>query len=170
MKDSSALNDSAVRTRRDVGGILCAALFILLGGLCLYETTRMTDPDSYMFPRMVITCLMGLSFVLIVSALLKPVTGVSSESDNEMAPSSIRRVLLVGTMIGGALLMPLIGFLLSGLIIFAVLMFLAQYDPWSRSKAFLYSLVGVAIVVGFYGVFTYLLQVSLPEGSWLQLF
>ena len=169
MNSSSSLNDTAVRNKHDVGGILCAALFILLGGVCLYETTRMTDPDSYMFPRMVITCLMGLSFVLIVSALLKPVAGVSAESDKETAPSSIRRVLLVGTMIGGTLLMPLIGFVLSGLIIFVVLMALAQYDPWTRSKAFLYSLVGVAIVVGFYGVFTYLLQVSLPEGSWLQL-
>lgn len=160
--------NGAEGARRDIGGMLCAALFILLGGVCLYQTTRMIDPDSYVFPRMVISGLMGLSLILIVSSLLNPNVLPRRQQNRDVRPSTVRRVLLVLSMMVATLLMPFVGFLLSGLGVFMALMFLANHDAWSRGQTLLYLLVGGAIVVGFYGGFTFFLQVSLPEGSWVQ--
>ncbi|MEH6648718.1 MAG: tripartite tricarboxylate transporter TctB family protein [Motiliproteus sp.] len=168
MSHSETETKMHLRRQRDIGGIICAALFILLGVACLYETTLMTDPDSYVFPRMVIAGLMGLSLVLIINALMKPDTVVTDENASAVAPSNSRRILLVVSMLGATLLMPWVGFLLSGLGAFVALMLLSQYDPWTQGKIWLYSLVAVAIVCGFYGVFSYLLNVPLPEGSFIQ--
>ncbi|MEH6471047.1 MAG: tripartite tricarboxylate transporter TctB family protein [Halopseudomonas sp.] len=168
MTSSGTETKMNLRSQRDIGGMICATLFMLLGVACLYETTLMTDPDSYVFPRMVIAGLMGLSLVLIVNALVKPYTHVTEEAPSGSAPSNSRRILLVLSMLGATLLMPWVGFLLSGLGAFAALMLLAQYDPWTKGKVWLYSLVAVAIVCGFYGVFNYLLNVPLPEGSFIQ--
>ncbi|MEH6627143.1 MAG: tripartite tricarboxylate transporter TctB family protein [Motiliproteus sp.] len=168
MNSSPVTAESDVKTNRDIGGMVCAALFILLGAACLYETTQMTDPDSYVFPRMVIGALMGLSLVLIITSLANPGAHVAEEEQSDSCPSNPRRILLVVAMMGAALLMPFVGFLLSGLGAFIALMLLAQYDPWTKGKVWLYSLVAVAIVCGFYGTFSYLLNVPLPEGSLIQ--
>lgn len=168
MKNSVLVEKIDVQTKRDVGGMVCAALFILVGVACLYETTQMTDPDSYVFPRMVIAGLMGLSLVLLVTSLLKPPPQVIEEAESGLRPSNARRILLVASMMGAALLMPFVGFLLSGLGAFIALMLLAQYDPWTKAKLLLYSVVSLAIVCGFFGVFSYLLNVPLPEGSLIQ--
>ncbi len=168
MNNSMSASKTEVRIKRDVGGMVCASLFLLLGAVCLYETTQMTDPDSFMFPRMVITGLMGLSLALIVTSVFKATVPVAEKSQSGAAPSTLRRVLLVAAMMGATLLMPWVGFLLSATGAFIALMLLAQYDPWTKGKLLLYSFVAVAIVAGFYGVFSYLLQVPLPEGSLIQ--
>jgi hypothetical protein len=169
MSSVTSTGKTGLGIKRDVGGMVCAALFMLLGAFCLYETTQMTDPDSFMFPRMVITGLMGLSLVLIITSVFRTTTPVAEEAPGGAAPSTLRRVLLVVAMMGSALLMPLVGFLLSALGAFIALMLLAQHDPWTKGKMALYSLVATAIVVGFYGVFSYLLLVPLPEGSLIQI-
>lgn len=168
MNSSMSEEKIGLQSERDVGGMVIACLFILLGVACLYETTQMTDPDSYVFPRMVIAGLMGLSLVLIVTSLARPYTQVTEPIQSGTPPSNGRRILLVVSMVAATLLMPWVGFLLSGLGAFASLMLLAEYEPWTKSKIWLYSLVAVAIVCGFYGVFSYLLNVPLPEGSYIQ--
>ena len=164
MKNDISVEENNVQTKHDIGGMVCAALFILIGMACLYETTLMIDPDSYMFPRLVIIGLIGLSIVLFVTSLLKPSSRVIVETESDERLSSTRRILLVTSMMGSTLLMPWIGFLLSGLVAFIALMLLAQYDPWTKAKLLLYSVVSLAIVCGFFGVFSYLLNVPLPEG------
>ena len=169
MSSSVTPKSLSVRSKRDTGGIICAALFILVGVACLYETTQMTDPDSYVFPRMVIAGLMGLSLLLIVNSVLKPYNEVTEPGlTGGRVPSTPRRVLLVVSMMGSTLLMPVIGFLLAGLSAFISLMLLAQYEGWRKSKLLLYVFVAASIVCGFYGVFSYLLNVPLPEGSLIQ--
>lgn len=171
MSNSMTAESVAATPKRDVGGIVCSALFILLGAACLYETTQMTDPDSYVFPRMVIAGLMGLSLLLIVNSLLKPVAVESEEQAeaDEAEPSTPRRVLLMVAMIAATLVMPWTGFLISGLGVFISLMFLAQYDPWTKSKLWVYTLVAVAVVCGFFAIFSFLLNVPLPEGVLISL-
>ncbi|MEH6577239.1 MAG: tripartite tricarboxylate transporter TctB family protein [Amphritea sp.] len=168
MSTSVSSEKVKLTTKRDIGGIVCAALFILIGAACFYETTQMTDPDSYVFPRMVISGLMILSFILIVTSLSKPGTAETEEIPGKNRPSTPRRVLLVATLLGVTLLMPIIGFVLSGLGAFIALMLLAQYEPWNKTKMALYIIVSVAIVGGFYGAFSYLLHVPLPEGVLFQ--
>jgi hypothetical protein len=61
--------------------------------------------------------------------------------------------------------MPLVGFLPSGIAVFLAIMLLAMYDPWNGYRRLVFPLVGLAIVVGFFVLFSEVLRVPLPVGS-----
>ncbi len=152
--------------KESTGGVVCSILFILIGAICYYETTKMTDPDSYVFPRMVIAGLIGLSIIHIISAFLnRPLEIFDKVSDEELVSSKPRRIVLVAAMAASALLMPVIGFVLSGFSTFLVLMLLSQYDEWTKKTLLIHTIVAVVIVFGFNWAFSNLLHVPLPEGS-----
>lgn len=152
-------NDSLQRDTATVG---MACLFILVAVVFLWDTTRMLDSDSYVFPRAVAIAMIILSLTLIVWNLVKPRLEVGATSTHA---STIRRVALVATMLAGCLAMPWLGFLIPGIITFFILMFIAMYDEWSRKRKILYPLIAIAIVVGFYTLFGNILQVPLPVGT-----
>lgn len=80
-----------------------------------------------------------------------------------MRGSTPRRIGLVALMLASAVIMPYIGFLPAGTGVFAALMVLAMYEPWSVKRALTYALICVAIVTGFYVVFDVIFLVPLPE-------
>lgn len=149
------------KRNRDVGGMVMAALFIVLGAVLYYDTTTMLDPDSYVFPRAIIAVMVGLSLAVIIVNLVRPEAGAGAHERG----SVVRRVGLVAAMLGATALMPILGFVLSGLIAFMIIMVFAMYDPWTRFRLIVYPVVGVAIVAGFYILFKQLLYVPLPTGS-----
>lgn len=146
--------------RHDVGGAVIAALLILLGVAMLWDTTQMLDRDSYVFPRAVIGAMMILCTVIIIRAML--VTRPPRE--RQEGASNARRIALVTAMLGGVAAMPWIGFWLAGIIIFGALMAIAMYDPWTRFRLVVYSLVGLALSLGFYFLFKRVFLVPFPEG------
>jgi hypothetical protein len=146
---------------RDLPGSLIAAAFILFGALCWWDTTDMSDPDSYVFPRMVIVLMIAFSLLLILRNLLLG----GGRHHLSTAGSWPRRVGLVAAMLLGALAMPLVGFLPSGIAVFLAIMLLAMYDPWTGYRRVVFPLVGFAIVVGFFVLFSEVLRVPLPLGS-----
>ena len=152
----------------NIGSIICCGLFILIGSICLYETTQMTDPDSYVFPRLVIIGLIGLSLVHIITAIFRPRQPAVDEAEEKTTPSNPRRILLALAMMGSALLMPVIGFLLSGFGTFLALMLLSRFDPWTKKELWLYTFIAALIVFSFYWSFSTLLHVPLPEGSLIK--
>ncbi len=149
------------KRHRDVGGMVMAALFIVLGAVLYYDTTTMVDPDSYVFPRAIIAAMVGLSLAVIIVNLVRPETGAGVRERG----SVVRRLGLVAAMLGATALMPILGFVLSGLIAFMIIMVFAMYDPWTRFRLIVYPVVGGAIVVGFYILFKEMLFVPLPTGS-----
>ena len=167
MSDSNSVPENNLD--RDVGGIICSVLFLTIGAVCLYETTKMVDPDSFLFPRLVIFLLIGLSALHIFTALKKNNKPAEEALEGDVAPSNPRRILIVAAMIGSALLMPVVGFLIAGLAAFIALMLLSNYDPWTSRTSWLYPLVGVIIVCGFFWIFSTLLHVPLPEGSLINI-
>lgn len=149
--------------QRDVGGIVVAALFILLGCLAWWDTFDYTDADSFVFPRTVASVMIVLCIAVIVYSLIRPITSEQAQ------PGSIaRRAGLVVAMLGAAALMPFLGFLLSGLISYLCILVLAMYDPWTRLRLIVYPLVATAVVVGFHFLFLKVFLVPLPVGSWFQ--
>ncbi len=151
--------------QRDTASIGMACLFILVGAIALWDTTTMLDADSYVFPRAVAITMIIMSISLIIWHLVKPRRKLA---EAVAAASTIRRVALVAAMLAGCLAMPWLGFLIPGITTFFLLMFIAMYDEWSMKRLILYSLVAVAIVVGFYTLFGNLLQVPLPVGSFFE--
>ena len=149
--------------RRDVGGMVTAAVFILVGVVDLWDTTNMVDADSYVFPRTVAIAMIVFCILLIAWNLIRPASG----NGDQPAPgaSTPRRVGLVAAMLASTLLMPWVGFILSGLAAFLSIMFIAMYDRWTRFRMILYPLVCAGFVVGFYFLFAELLLVPLPVGT-----
>lgn len=149
--------------RRDVGGMVTAAVFILIAVIALWDTTTMVDADSYVFPRAVAIAMIVFCLLLIAWDLMRPTSGNGDVS----APgaSTVRRVSLVVTMLVSTALMPVLGFLVSGFAAFVSIMLIAMYDPWTRFRTLVYPLVCAAFVVGFYFLFAELLLVPLPIGS-----
>lgn len=149
---------------RDVGGIVVAVIMILLAMLAIWDTTDMTDSDSFIFPRSVAIAMITFSLLYIVMQLISPSIGINDEA-GVSGGSSPRRIGLVVTMIGSALLMPWLGFLISGVLAFGTIMMLAMYDEWTARRRLVFSLSGIVIVVGFYFMFAELLLVPLPVGN-----
>lgn len=146
---------------RDVGGMLMAVVFILLAVGALWDTTNMADADSFVFPRAIAIAMILFSLALIVWNLVRPSMGNGETVEGASTP---RRVGLVAAMLIGTALMPYIGFVLSGLGVFAAIVVFAMYDPWTRLRFIVYPLTGIGIVLGFYAIFAKVLLVPLPTG------
>ena len=146
---------------RDLAGTLIAAGFIVIGAVAWWDTADMSDPDSYVFPRTVIVLIIAFSLLLILRNLLLG----GGRHHLSTAGSWPRRVGLVAAMLLGALAMPLVGFLPSGIAVFLAIMLLAMYDPWTGYRRVVFPLVGFAIVIGFFVLFSEVLRVPLPLGS-----
>ena len=149
--------------QRDVGGMVTAAIFILIAVIALWDTTNMVDADSYVFPRAVAIAMIVFCMMLIAWGLIRPESGNGEAS----APgaSTVRRVSLVLAMIVSTALMPWLGFLISGFAAFISIMLIAMYDQWTPFRKLVYPLVCAAFVLGFYFLFAELLLVPLPVGS-----
>ena len=144
----------------DTPGIILAAIFILIAGIFLNDSRKLTDSDSYVFPVAICTAMMVFSIIFIVWNLLKP----HPDKEATLVPGSTpRRVGLVALMLISAFIMPYVGFLPAGIGVFAALMALAMYEPWTWKRAITYSLVCVAVVTGFYAIFDIVFLVPLPE-------
>lgn len=154
----------AKHQQRDLGGILVAAILIVVGAVAMWETTDMTDADSFIFPRAVAISMMTFCIVFIIMQIVSPSIGTNDEA-GATGGSTPRRIGLIVAMVGSSLLMPWLGFLVSGAIAFGAIMMFAMYDEWTGRRRWAFPLTGIVIVVGFYFVFAELLLVPLPVGS-----
>lgn len=159
------------RGTSDIAGTVTAVLFILLACLALWDTTTMTDSDSYVFPRAIAAAMIVFCILLIAYNLVRG-AGDSAEtdaaSDSAGVTSTPRRVGLVAAMLISSLAMPWTGFLLSGVFAFATIMLFAMYDPWTPRRRILFPLSALAVVLGFYTLFSKVLLVPLPVGLWFR--
>lgn len=155
---------SETKTKRisDLPGVITAVLFIAMASVALWDTTRMVDADSYVFPRAVAGAMIVFSILLIAWDLVRPDAKAPERDRGESTP---RRIALVVAMLLSTLLMPVIGFVLSAIGAFAALVFASMYDQWTSRRIWLYPVSGLAIITGFYLLFAKVLQVPLPMGK-----
>jgi len=152
------------KPERDTPGLVLAAIFILLGAVFLYDSRNLLDPDSYVFPAAICTVMIALSITFIVINLVRP----RPDREASQTPgSAARRIGLVAVMLASAFVMPYTGFLLAGFGVFGALILLATFEAWTAKRAAVYTVVGVAIVTGFYVVFAKVFLVPLPETPFL---
>jgi len=149
---------------RDLGGMVIAAIFVLVGAVSIWDTTTMVDSDSFVFPRTVAIFLIGFSLFYIVWNFVKPPKGQKAAAQ---AGSAFRRVGLVVSMVVSALIMPYTGFMVAGIFAFATIMVFAMYEQWTSRRLVLYPIICVAVVSGFYVLFAKALLVPLPEAPFL---
>ncbi len=155
----------------DLAGTVTAVVFILLASLALWDTTTMTDSDSYVFPRaiaaaMIVFCILLIAYNLLYG--LGGATGAESVSEEGSVYSTPRRIGLVAAMLISSLAMPWTGFLLSGAFAYGAIMLFAMYDVWTPRRRVIFPLAAAGVVLGFYTLFSKLLLVPLPVGIWFR--
>lgn len=143
--------------KRDAGSLVVALVFVLIGVVVLYDTTGYADMDSKIFPRAAAIVLILTAGTACILWLLRP-TPVQGFGDGRWW----RRIVLVGAMLAAALLMPWIGFLAAGMLVFAGGLMAGMEDRWSLRSLSLYGLCSVVIVVAVHALFKYALYVPLP--------
>jgi putative tricarboxylic transport membrane protein len=139
------------------GTLTVACLFVAAGVITLYDTTTYSDLDAKVFPRAAAIVLILSSIVVIIVSALRPVHEPGLGRD-----AWWRRVLLVSCMLTACFVMPYVGFLPAGVIAFGGAMVAAMHERWSLQTALGYSGAGIVIMVGFYALFRFALNVPLP--------
>ncbi|MCP4126344.1 MAG: tripartite tricarboxylate transporter TctB family protein [Gammaproteobacteria bacterium] len=150
--------------KADISGMVVAVILILIAALAIWDTTDMTDADSFVFPRAIAISMISFCTLFIVRQMISPSIEKNDEAGGE-GGSTARRIGLVLAMIVSSLLMPWLGFLISGILAFGSIMMLAMYDEWTLSRRLVFPLAGIVIVIGFYFMFAELLLVPLPVGT-----
>ena len=151
---------------KDVGGLIMSCLFIIISIVALWDTTHMLDSDSYVFPRAIAIAMIALNLLLIGRNLLNFTD--EEKKEPKAGASTTRRIALIAGMLISCVMMPILGFMISGVITFVFLMLVSMYDEWNAKTKVIYPLVALSLVIGFYMLFSKVLLVPLPVGLFFK--
>lgn len=150
------MNESSV-TQGRLGSFIITVFFLIAGLVALYDTTSYSDSDSQVFPQTVAIAMILFASISLIMQFLKPIG-----SEGFGRGIWWRRVLLVATMLLACAAMPYFGFLPAGAIAFAGGLMAAMHDRWLLRTLLLYWGSGFVIMVAFFSLFKFALQVPLP--------
>ncbi len=148
-------------------GIFIAIVMFILAGLGFWDTLRMHEMDSYVFPRFVTACMIILCPLYVGRTWVR----IRKAQTNTHTPAVVdttqkwRMVGMLICIIGGLVIMPYSGFLVSSMMIYIAIMTLSQFEKWVISKWIKHSGYGLLVVLGLYLLFTQVLMVPLPQGT-----
>ena len=150
---------------KDLSGAVGSA-FLGAVGLYVFVTSFGLSTMAAMFPRTIGAVLVILALVQIAAALTgrsaKAVEAGSSVADQ--AEGLGRRLVLLATMIGWALLFPVIGMFVTSLAACTILMFTAQFGSPSHGRRAVHLGVAFGMVVIFYLLMSEVLNIPMPRG------
>jgi hypothetical protein len=168
--ESGASDVAAGRPRRrDWPGMIAAVVFILLGLWVLQQSRSMTAMGS-VFPTAIAIAMIVFSIALLITNLRprKSVRDGATVPEEAIRPgtaeSTPRRLALVGILVAWALLLPVIGFLVTSLVAFLAILVTANYDSWTARRAIGFIAGSVVVVAAFYLLLVEVLQVPMPAG------
>ena len=150
---------------RDWPGAVASAVFACVG-LYVFLASFAMSPMAAMFPRTIGAVLAGLASIQIAAAL----TGRSARSTEaggsltEQTEGLTRRLVLLGCMIGWAVLFPVIGMLVTSLAACVILMLTAQFGRLSPARLAAYLGTILVMVAVFYLLMTRVLNIPMPRG------
>ena len=148
-------NSSAIQGR--LGSLIVTVFFFITGIVALYDTMSYSDTDSQVFPQTVAIGLILFTSISLITQFLKPI-----ESEGFGSGIWWRRALLIVTMLLACAAMPYVGFLPAGAIAFAGGLIAAMHDHWSARTVLVYWGSGIVVMVAFFTLFKFVLQVPLP--------
>ncbi len=146
----------APRTTNVIAGLVFAAfgVFLLIASQEFEDSGRST-------PMFIGAGIVLLAAILVVSDFLKPAAADHGAADGG---SQKRRLIFVVLMAAWVLLLPYLGFLVSGFIMFAIVAAaVPKHSRWTAKGLGLHAAAGVVTTAAFWVVLTQLLNVPLPE-------
>ena len=153
----------------DKAGNIVSVIIFAIGAVGFYDTLRMDDMDSFVFPRFVTAVMMLLCALHLGRNLMQgqPAKTTIEFLDGMNMPPILG--MFVGIIIG-LIMMPTVGFLVSATVIYLCLMTLCEFNQWTLQRFTRHGIYGVLAVGGLYVFFTAILNVPLPEGTVFELF
>lgn len=142
--------------------IIAAIGLLIFSGLYAWATFYIPDrtiphtPGPSFFPFVIITIVAALSAALLAKGIMGVRSGDSPDSKQSFAPLP---GLTLGAFVIYLAILPWAGFLIAGVVFFAVLMLL--YGSRAPVKIILWSL---ALPTALYAIFTEVFQILLPTG------
>jgi len=141
--------------------MIACAVFIVVGIAAYWAAGDFSRLGS-VFPRTISALLVFFGALYLVLAWLRPTAARQHEAGSRGRQAAVAVVMLAW----GFVLEP-VGFLISSIVAFSLLLVIAHYGRWSARVATFYAIGGAVVLGGLYLLFKVALQVPLPEGIFL---
>ncbi|MEO8541891.1 MAG: tripartite tricarboxylate transporter permease, partial [bacterium] len=156
--------DKAVRRNyREIPAVLFGLLFIAMGVAAYTQTKDMSAMGS-VFPTTISAALILLSALLISFQIGRPATPAKADTTGAPKESTWRRASIIGAMAAWALLLPSIGFFVTSLVAFLVLVAIAAFHRLSLREIAIHGVAAVVIVGAFQLLMDNVLGLRMPMG------
>jgi len=136
----------------------------LVVAVVVFAVTRDLSRLGGLFVNYTLVVIAILSALMLVKGFVKPQRLAFFESSMERNNVVVGIVILVIYLA----LMPLVGFLPSSYLFYAVFNLYLAHDKWSTRNILRSVGISVVVVTFFYAVFRFLLTVPLPRGIWFD--
>tara|TARA_B100000787_G_scaffold161808_1_gene141967 strand:+ start:158 stop:616 length:459 start_codon:yes stop_codon:yes gene_type:complete len=146
---------------KDKTSFISGVCFIILSILLFYEASTLS-PFGSVFPFAITTALIILSIILIFRSFKLEIKVINENI------SSIKISLLTVTFFAWIYFLERVGFILTSLIAFNLLILINSGTKIPFKGIFFYMLTGSLFILLLYFGFKNLLLVPLPEGLWLR--
>lgn len=163
-KAESSAGEPRMREKDYAGAV--GSFFFLCVGLYVFSASLGMSPMAAMFPR-TIGAGMAVLAVLQILASLTGRSGTAVEAGSSVAEQAEglgRRLTLLATMIGWALLFPVLGMFTTSLVACIVLMMTGQFGRLSPTRLAVYLVTILSMVAIFYLLMTEVLNIPMPRG------
>jgi putative tricarboxylic transport membrane protein len=154
---------STQRPYRDLPALGFGALFLVVGVMAYLQTKDMSAMGS-VFPGALAVALVSLSGLLMAFQIGSPPAPARSGVVAEGKPSTLRRSAIVVALVVWALLMPVLGFFVTSLAAFLILIAIATFERLAPRVIVLYAISAVVIVGAFHLLMANVLNLRMPVG------
>ena len=141
---------------RDVAGAVGSVLLVALGAAAWWDAGDFSELGA-VFPRTVGVLLVVLGTVYLALTLLGRTRRLPA-----LGGSNARRLAAAAVLLGWAFGLPVMGFLASSGLAFALLLMIANHSRWTARTLMLYGASGLLVLGGLYALFKLALLVPLP--------
>jgi len=148
------------QAKKPIGGVITAAVLVILGGILWVDSYSLLDPDAYVFPRVMIIGMTVTGSLVIVRDLWR-----ARAQEAHPSGDNLRRILLVLLMLLSTALIPLIGMAVSLVLMMAAAIELSRFESWTIRQRVILHGCGLFMAVMLAVVFREFLYVPLPTGS-----
>lgn len=158
MAESRLTSNASPRgtTGADLGGALGCVLAMAVGGGAFWAA-RDYSMLGAVFPRTVGALMVALGALYLVFVLLGRTRAAAA-----LQGSHLRRALAAAVMLAWGFALGPLGFLTSSAVAMALLVLVAQHEPWRARSAVVCVLSCSAVLLGLYALFQHALLVPLP--------
>lgn len=140
----------------DLAGVVGSVLAIVVGAAAVWAA-RDFSPLGAVFPRSVGALLIALGALYIAFALLG-----RTQRSAALTGSMPRRAAVAAVMLGWGFALGPLGFLPASAVAMALLIAIANHDPWSARTAVVYGAAAGVVLIALYALFKHVLLVPLP--------